>query len=401
MDDPRITCPNCHAEIALTESLAGPMLSDLRRRMQAEQAEALARQKAEIEAQAREAARSAEAARIATLEQRAAEQKAEADARLARMEAQARAQAEKLAEAQKAQAAALERERALADRERELELTLQKRLNAALPEALARARAEAEEAAALRLVEKDQQMETLKRQIEALKKKAEQGSQQLQGEAAEVHLEERLATAFPFDRLEPVGKGVSGADVLQRVIGPAGQVTGAILWESKRTQNWNAAWLAKLREDQRAAGAEIAVIASAARPEGVESFALIEGIWVCAPGHALALGLALRQTLIEVANARSAREGQETKTELVYAYLTGPKFRHRVEAIVERFTEMRADLDRERRAMTRLWAKREAQITGVIDATVGMYGDLQGIAGASLPEIEGLDLPLLDGPDED
>ena len=300
-----------------------------------------------------------------------------------------------MAEAQQAQAEALRKERALEEKAREMDLELEKRLGEALGVQLTRVRAEAQEAEAVKLAEKDQQMDVMRRQIEALKKKSEQGSQQLQGEAAEVLLEDRLGGAFPLDVLEPVGKGVSGADVLQKV---NGGVAGTILWESKRTANWNAAWLGKLREDQRAAAADIAVLVSTVRPEGVDSFEQIDGVWVCAPSHALALGAVLRQTLIAVSAAKVAQEGQETKMEMVYAYLTGPKFRHRVEAIVERFTDMRADLDRERKAMTRLWAKRETQIEGVIAATVGMYGDLEGIAGQAMPEIDGLDLPLLNEP---
>ncbi|MCC6949169.1 MAG: DUF2130 domain-containing protein [Bradyrhizobiaceae bacterium] len=119
------------------------------------------------------------------------------------------------------------------------------------------------------------------------------------------------------------------------------------------------------------------------------------------PRYALPLVIALRQTLIEVANTRQARDGQATKMELIYQYLTGPRFKHRVEAIVEKFSDMRADLERERRTMMRLWAKREAQINGVIDSTVGMYGDLQGIAGRALQEIEGLDVPLLEKGDQE
>ena len=114
----------------------------------------------------------------------------------------------------------------------------------------------------------------------------------------------------------------------------------------------------------------------------------------------LPLAVAMRQSLVEIAAIRQAHDGQNTKMELVYRYLTGPKFRHRVEAIVEKFSDMRADLDKERKAMTRLWAKREAQIQGVIESTVGMYGDLQGIAGTVFEEIDGLDLPLLEGPVE-
>lgn len=392
MEDTKITCPECRAEFALTDTLAGPMLAEMRSQMEAERVAALAAQKAEIEADALREAEAAQAAKLASIEVAAKSAQQEAATKLATLEAEAKARDAKLAEAQKAQAEAMRKERALEEKAREMDLELEKRLSEALGAQVAHIRAEAQEAEAVKLAEKDQQMEVMRRQIEALKKKSEQGSQQLQGEAAEVLLEDRLGGAFPLDVLEPVGKGVSGADVLQRVNGGA---AGTILWESKRTANWNAAWLGKLREDQRAAAADIAVLVSAVRPEGVDSFEQIDGVWVCAPSHALALGAVLRHTLMAVSAAKVAQDGQETKMEMVYAYLTGPKFRHRVEAIVERFTDMRADLDRERKAMTRLWAKRETQIEGVIAATVGMYGDLEGIAGQAMPEIDGLDLPLL------
>jgi len=146
----------------------------------------------------------------------------------------------------------------------------------------------------------------------------------------------------------------------------------------------------------RAAKAEVALIVSQALPKGMELFDLIDGVWVAKPKCAIPVALSLRQGLIDVAAARQSQQGQLTKIELVYAYLTGPTFRHRVEAMVEKFSDMRDDLDREHKTMTRLWAKREAQIHGVLEATVGMYGDLQGIAGKALPEIAALELPLLD-----
>jgi hypothetical protein len=200
-----------------------------------------------------------------------------------------------------------------------------------------------------------------------------------------------------MDNIEPVGKGETGGDILQSVVGPIGQSCGTILWEAKRTKVWGDGWPAKLRDDQRAAGADIAVIVSRALPKDVETFGPKDGVWVTEPRFAIPLVVALRQTLIEVANSRQAQDGQETKMELVYQYLTGPKFRHRVEAIVEKFADMQADLDRERKSMTRFWAKREAQIQVVIESTVGMYGDLQGIAGSALQELEGLEVPLLEG----
>ncbi len=240
----------------------------------------------------------------------------------------------------------------------------------------------------------------MQRQIEDLKRKAEQGSQQLQGEALELELETNLKTKFPFDNIEPVAKGEFGGDVLQAVVSQTGQVCGAILWESKRTKNWSDGWLAKLRGDRRAANAVIAVLVSNALPKELETFGNIDGICITQPRYAMPLAITLRQSLIEVANTRLAQEGQETKMELVYQYLTGPKFRHRIEAIVEKFTDMQTDLDKERKSTMRLWAKREAQIQGVIESTVGMYGDLQGIAGKAIQEIEGLELIAIAGPDK-
>ena len=201
--------------------------------------------------------------------------------------------------------------------------------------------------------------------------------------------------------IEPVPKGEFGGDVLHRVNGPFDQQCGTILWELKQTKNWSDGWLAKLRNDQRAANAELAVLVSHVLPKGVSAFDLIDGVWVIESRYAIPVATILRQSLIELSAVRKAGEGQQTKTELVYQYLTGPQFRHRIEAIVEKFSDMQADLDRERKVMTRLWAKREAQIRGVIESTAGMYGDLQGIAGKTLQEIEGLEMRLLDSPQAD
>jgi hypothetical protein len=215
-------------------------------------------------------------------------------------------------------------------------------------------------------------------------------------EVQELALEELLSTKFPRDIIEPVPKGEHGGDILHRVSGPFGQTCGTILWESKRTKNWSDSWLGKLREDQRAAKAEIAVIVSQVLPKGVETFELIDGVWVTHPRTTLPVAMSLRNTLIEVACARQATEGQQTKTEMVYQYLTGPRFRQRVQAIVEAFSSMQEDLDKEKKAILKQWAKREEQIHRVMQATVGMYGDLQGIAGKTLQEIEGIGFPALE-----
>jgi hypothetical protein len=298
---------------------------------------------------------------------------------------------QKLAEAQNAQAELIRKQRELDDAKRELELTIEKRVQADLREAREKARKEAEEELKLRVLEKDQTITAMQKQIEDLKRRAEQGSQQLQGEVQELELEALLAAKFPRDTIQPVPKGEFGGDILQRVLGPLGQPCGTILWECKRTKNWSDSWLPKLREDQRTAKAEIAVIISPVLPKEVETFGFVGEVWVAHPKVVLPIALALRQTLIEAATARQVSDGQQTKMEMVYQYLTGPRFRQRIQAIVEAFSSMKEDLERERKAITRQWAKREEQIDRVMQATVGMYGDLQGIAGRTLQEIEGLE----------
>ena len=417
MTEPAITCPNCGTEIKLTESLAAPLIKATRKQFK----EKIAEKEADVakrEGQIRAQRKSLEDAQKAIDEQVAEKLKSELgvvakeEARKAKLavasdlEAKAKDVADlqeilqkrdqKLAEAQKAQADILVKQRELDDEKRELDLTIEKRVQASVEEVRSKAKKEVEDELKLKVTEKEEQIASMQRKIEDLKQKAEQGSQQLQGEVMELELENTLRTRFPFDSIEPVAKGEFGGDVVQRVVSPSGLACGSILWESKRTKNWSNAWLAKLRGDQRAAKAEICLLVSQALPKDVESFEQIDGVWIAGPKYALPLAAVLRQTLIEVANSKLSQEGQQTKTELVYEYLTGPRFRHRIEAIVEKFSDMQADLDREKKTMTRLWAKREAQIQGVIESTVGMYGDLQGIAGRALKEIEGLEIPLLE-----
>ena len=160
-------------------------------------------------------------------------------------------------------------------------------------------------------------------------------------------------------------------------------------------KNWADGWLGKLRDDQRAAKADISVLVSQVLPKDVEPFGLVDGVWVTHPRSAVPVAMVLRNTLIELAAARQVAEGQQTKTEMIYHYLTGPRFKQRVEAIVEAFSSMKEDLDKEKKAITKQWAKREEQIDRVMQGTVGMYGDLQGIAGKTLQEIEGLEMKAL------
>lgn len=421
MNEPVITCPNCKSEVKLTESLAAPLLESIRQQYEEKLSQKdvdIARREASLRAEqatlakAQESVEEEVAKKLAEQRQAIVDEEAKKARRLlsADLEKQTKELAElqevlsdrdtKLAEAQKAQADLIRKQRELDDAKREMDLTIEKKVQESLSAVRDKAKLEAEEALKLRVSEKEEQIAGMQRQIEELKRKAEQGSQQLQGEVLELELEALIRSTFPQDSVEPVPKGEHGGDVVQRVMGPAG-LCGTILWESKRTKNWSDGWLAKLRDDQRAAKADVALIVSQTLPKDVETFNLIDGVWVTGHRCAIPVAIALRHSLIELATARQAGEGQQSKMELVYQYLTGPRFRHRIHAIVEKFGDMHEDLQRERKTMTKLWAKREEQIRCVVESTAGMYGDLQGIAGKTLQEIEGLDMTLLPEVQED
>jgi hypothetical protein len=390
MTEPTVICPNCRTEIKLTESLAAPRIEATRRDYEQrlaqketdvakreaslrEQQEALAKARASVDDEVAEKLKH-ERATIAADEARKAKQAVASDVdqqtrQIAELQEVLQQRESKLAEAQQAQAELIRKQRELDDAKRELELTVEKRVEAGLSCAREQARNDAEEHMRLKVLEKEQTITSMQKQIEELKRRAEQGSQQLQGEVQELELEALLSARFPLDTIEPVPKGEHGGDVLQRVVGPLGQACGTILWESKRTKNWSDGWLVKLREDQRAAKAEVAIIISHVLPKGVEAFDLIDHVWIAHPRVAMPVATTLRQTLIELASARQASEGQQTKMEMVYQYLTGPRFRQRVQAIVESFSSMQDDLNREKKAITKQWAKREEQIERVMQDT--------------------------------
>lgn len=417
MIEPTITCPSCQSEIKLTESLAGPLIEQTRKQFaqqltakdrqieQAEQALTVEKLKVEKEREGIEATVAKrldeQRAQIALEEAARAKRAVELDVQgkdreLAELNDLLKARDEKLAKAQAQEAEFLKKQRELEEKARELDLSVQRQVNEALGGVREQAVRDAEEAAALKVKERDTQIASMQQKIEELKRKAEQGSQQLQGEAQELVIEDALRARFPLDLIEPVGKGEFGGDVLQRVVNTSGQVCGSILWESKRTKAWSDGWLTKLKGDQRAAGADLALIVSQTLPKPIETFDQVDGVWVTGSRCAMAVAGALRESLILMAGVKAAGEGQATKSALMYDYLTGPRFRHRVEAIIERFSEMQDDLNKERRATIRQWAKREQQIQAVIDTTSGLYGDLQGIAGKAMVEIDALAMPLLE-----
>lgn len=300
---------------------------------------------------------------------------------------------EKLKTAEEAELQLRKREREIEERQKRFELEVERRVDVERKTAVEKARTELEEEYKLKIKERDIDADRLKQQIDELKRKAEQGSNQVQGEAQEVELYEILQSSFKFDDITRIKKGKEGADDKMVVQDQLGKQCGTILFESKRTKSWNDGWVGKAKHDMREAKANIAVIVSRVLPAGVRHIGNIEGIWICDLQSVVELANVLREQIIQIGEARSALQGKSEKMELMYEYLSGPHFKQRVETIVEGFVAMQEGLEKEKRAMNTIWAQREKEIEKVIHSTSSLYGDVKGIVGKPLPQVKALELP--------
>lgn len=372
-DQSTIACPSCGKKIPLTRALRAEIESSVR---------------ADYEKQLQDELERARKDAVRTAEKKSAH---ELDA----LRDELRLQAKELTDARQQELTLRRRERELARRQQDLELAVERRVDEERARAVKEVEGRIADQHRLRDAEKERQLADMRRQIEDLKRRAEQGSQQLQGEAGEDTLESVLRATFPWDEMTPVAQGVRGADLHQIVIDARGARCGAILWECKNARHWSDGWIPKLKEDQRALRADVAILVTASLPKGCHRFTAMEGVLVTDFACAAALAGLVRANLLQLAQTRSAASNKGEKLELLYRYLSGHEFRHRVEAIVESFGRMREDLDQERRAAERQWAKRAKQIEAVTFNISGMYGDLQGLVPA-LPPIRQLELPAAD-----
>lgn len=284
-----------------------------------------------------------------------------------------------------------QKERKLEDREKAIELEIFKRIEEERTTIQTDAIKNFQEQFRLQLADKENKIKSLSSTVDELQRKIAQGSQQLQGEVLELELENLLIDMFPSDQIEPIAKGVMGADVLQKII-HLGTYCGSIIWESKRAKGWNKDWIPKLKSDQSEANANTAVLYSTIFPKGTKCSCQIDGVWVTDHSSMPVLATALRVALIEVARERVVSTGRNEKMELLYNYVNSPEFRQKVRGIAENIKTMQDDLAKEKRAMEKIWAKREKQIHGVVLNTVRIIGEMQGIVGKSLEEIEVFEL---------
>ena len=253
----------------------------------------------------------------------------------------------------------------------------------------------------LKLKEKDEQMQQIKRQLEEMKRKTEQGSMQIQGEVQELAIESWLSSQYPLDTIEEIKKGARGADCLQIVNTREVQNCGTIYYESKRTKDFQPSWIEKFKADIREKGADIGILVTSVLPKDMERMGQKDGLWICTYEEFKALSTILREQIIHVSRALQSQENRSDKMGLLYNYLTGNEFKMQIEAIVEGFTQMQMDLQKEKNAMARIWKQREKQIMKVLENTTGMYGSIRGIAGNAIGQIEALELPYIEEEEED
>lgn len=402
-----IKCPSCGHEFAISDALSEDVKKELREQMMKfvkKKEDEFARKEDEFLQKEKEWQKEAQQKeQLAALqfekEKQQLQQSIEQDLRknisadfehkLRHLEDRNKDHEEKLQAANRREIEFLKREQELRDKEAELELTLQRKLIEEKGKLSEELRKLEEQRAAARetdhqLREKEllKQLDDQKKLVDEMKRKAEQGSMQLQGEIQELALEEMLRLAFPFDMVSEVGKGIRGADCIQTVRNNFGQECGKIIYESKRTKHFEKAWLEKLKADMRATSADVAVLVTQARPDQMEVFGLMDGVWVCSYSEVSALTQVLREGILKMYSAVRSQQNRGDKMHLLYDYLTSHEFGEQWKAIREGFFSIRISIQKERDAMEKLWKAREKQLDKVLLNVSHIKGSIEGIAGS-------------------
>jgi len=408
-----IKCPNCAHVFPMEEAMAEDYKKELR-----EKAAAYARQKDEEYQRKLQVFESEKQQQLKAFDAKLAEEKtklkdsleenlrksisADFETKLQMLEGNAKDNAEKLKLAREKELEFLRREESLKVKEEEMELAFQRKMQEQRNELVEQIRKQEAEKNSikdtehqLRLKELEKQLDDQKKLAEEMKRKAEQGSMQLQGEVQELILEELLRTNYPFDLIEEVGKGVRGADCVQVVRNQFGQECGKIIYESKRTKDFGGDWIEKLKKDMRSMGIDVAVIVSQCYPKGMDCFGQRDGVWICSFEEVNAVAYVLREGILRLAGAVKSQENRGEKMHMLYDYLMGAEFSEQWKAIREGFMSMKLSIQRERDAMERLWKAREKQLEKVLLNATHIRGSIEGIAGS-----DSVQLSLTDDDDD-
>lgn len=387
-----IKCPNCGNEFEPNDAIRDEVQKELRQKMmdwQNQKQKEFETERAKIQKDTEEALRKNIASDFET--------------KLRLLEQNNKDNEEKLKAARQQQLDILKKEQELKTKEEELEISVQKKLHAEREKLSGEIRKLEEQRIAAKETEFQLQLKELQKQLddqrklaEEMRRKAEQGSMQLQGEVQELALEEMLRTAFPFDLISEVGKGVKGADCIQTVRNNFGQECGKIIYESKRTKDFAGDWIDKLKADMRSQGADVAVIVTQAMPKDMNQFGEKDGVWICSFAEVKAVAAMLRDGIIKIFTAAKSQDNKGDKMHLLYDYLTSSEFAEQWKAIREGFMSMKLSIQKERDAMEKLWKAREKQLEKVLLNAAHVRGSIEGIAG-----MNSVDLNLLEDGNEE
>lgn len=414
----KISCPNCGTEIDVQDILSHQLEEDLQKKFNAklkEEKKKFENQEDELN-KAKEAFEKLKKNESKLFEQRLTEKLKEekelfsADLKKKIQDEQSEQfdilqkelneKSEKLKELNKSKAEIERLKREKDELKESIEAETQKVLNEKLIEEKEKIRKSEQNKNELAVKELEKKLDDQKKLMDEMQRKHEQGSMQMQGEVQELVIEEWLANNFPLDVIDEVKKGVRGADCLQTVNTRAKQNCGTIYYESKRTKDFQKSWIEKFKEDIREKGANIGVLVTDAMPNDMERVGLKDGIWICTFEEFKGLCFVLRESIIQISNAVVSQENKGDKMSMLYDFLTSNEFNLQIEAIVEGFTQMKEDLESEKRAMQRIWKSREKQIEKVVTNTVNMYGSIKGIAGKAIGTVQALELPEGNGDEE-
>ncbi len=410
----QITCPNCGTEIDVQDIISHQLEEDLKKEFNAKlaeekkkfdtQAETLKKEKDEFEKQKENESELFNERLAEKIKEEKEKLSAEVKKKLkdeqseqfAELQKELNEKSEQIKELNKSKAEIERLKREKEELKESIEAEAQKSLNKKLIEEKEKIRKSEADKVELKLREYEKQIEDQKKLVEEMKRKQEQGSMQMQGEVQELIIEEWLTNNFPLDVIDEVKKGARGADCLQMVNTRAKQNCGTIYYESKRTKDFQKSWIEKFKEDIREKGANIGVLVTDAMPSEMDRMGLKDGIWICTFEEFKGLSFVLRESIIQISNALVSQENKGDKMSMLYDFLTSNEFKFQIEAIVEGFTQMKEDLESEKRSMLRIWKTREKQIEKVVTNTVNMYGSIKGIAGKAIGSVKALELPESD-----
>ena len=398
-----IICPNCQHEFEATASLKGQLQKEVNeqaRLWQLAKVEEFNKQLAELKTKAETEKKDLEK----ELEEKIKTSvSVDFENKLKDLQKADEEKNKKLQEANKREAEFLEKERHFKNKEAEMELNIQRKLNEErqkMAEEIHKNEAsrveQIQQEFQFKLAEKEKQLDDQKKLVDQMKQKAEQGSMQLQGEVQELLLEKLLASTFPFDKIEEVGKGVKGADCVQIIRNHIGTEVGKIIYESKRTKDFSKDWIEKIKMNMRSSGCDIAVIVTQALPKDIERFGEKEGVYICNFAEVRSVAAILRTALLKIFEVKKSQQNQGDKMVMLYDYLISNEFTEQWKAISEGFRSMKNSIQMERNAMEKLWKSREKQLEKVLLNAYHIQGSIQGIAGA-----DAINLSLLDDKDDE